>query len=188
MINLLPPTRLLDIKTARNNTVLRRYIELLLLSMVIIGLAVAASYYFLDSRRNDVQSSLEANKKTINELKKTQDQAQGLSTTINTVAKLLAQNIKFSEVLTKIGNVMPEGASLTNVQFEADELNAPLIVTVDMVNEERGAVLRNNLAKSELFQDAKIKSIIAIEAPEEGYPYKYTAILQVYFKENEAKR
>lgn len=188
MINLLPPNRVLNMKIARSNTILRRYIELLIISMLVLAAAVAASYYFLDSRRNDVKSALQADSKTIAELKKTQDQAQGLSVTINTVAKLLSQNIKFSEVLTKIGSVMPSGASLTNVQFEADELNSPLIVTVDMVNEERGAVLRNNLANSDLFQDAKIKSILAIEDPEEGYPYGYTAVLEVYFKEAEVKK
>lgn len=187
MINLLPPNRRLDMKIARNNTVLRRYIELILLSMIIIIAAIAASYYFLDSRRTDVKNTVEADKKTIAELKKTQEEAQGLSTTINTVAKLLSQNIKFSDVLTKIGNVMPDGASLTNVQFEAGELNAPLIVTVDMVNEERGAVLRNNLANSEIFEDARIRSILAIETKQPNYPYSYTAILEVYFKDGEAK-
>ena len=187
MINLLPPARLLNMKTARSNTVLRRYVELLIISMIIIAAAVAVSYYFLDSRRNDVKSALAADSKSIAILKKAQDEAQGLSGTINVVAKLLSQNIKFSDVLTKIGSVMPQGASLTNVQFEADQLNSPLIVTVDMVNEERGAVLRNNLANSDIFKDAKIRSILAIEEPEEGYPYRYTAVLEVYFKDTKAK-
>ena len=58
MINLLPPQRLLDKQIARSNTILRRYVELSVISIAVIGLAVVAASYFLKSQQNKYQGQL----------------------------------------------------------------------------------------------------------------------------------
>ena len=47
MINLLPPDDRLAIEFSKKNSILRRYIELGLLSIAILAILVAGSYYYL---------------------------------------------------------------------------------------------------------------------------------------------
>lgn len=204
MINLLPPKRLLNMKVARNNTILKRYIELTLLSMLLIVVAIAASYYFLSSQQKSVKNTLEIDQKKVAELSPIQKEAEELSATINTISGLLSRNVKFSEMLTKIGSVMPSGAVLTGLQFSIEDLDAPLVVSAQVETEERAAVLRNNLATSDLFKGAEIKSILLNEESESNgststlnspltpatpsnssanSKYRYTATIDAYFKD-----
>jgi Tfp pilus assembly protein PilN len=195
MINLLPPKRLLSMRIARTNTILRRYLELTLLSVVVIAGAVVAAYFILNNQQHDIQKTLAINQAKVKKLEPIQKEAEQLSATITTIARLMSKNVKFSEMLTQIGSVMPPGSSLTGLQFSLEDTTSPLIVSAQVASEERAAVLRNNLANSLLFKDAKIVTITEIkeEKPTENdpaapavaeNPYKYTVTINAYFKDN----
>lgn len=197
MINLLPPARLLNMRIARNNVILRRYLELALLSMAIVAIAVIGAYYFLESQQNNSEQTASLARQKAEVLAPVQKQAEELSVTINTISGLLSRNMKFSEMLTQIGGVMPSGSVLTGLQFSLQDLKSPLVVSAQVENEERAAVLRNNLANSALFKSAEIKSIIEIEegdeepvvnpdgtvVPAQENPYRYTTTINAFFKD-----
>ena len=205
MINLLPPKRLLNIRIARTNTVLKRYIILVVLGVAILGGAVAASYYFLNSQQVNIKQTLVEQQKA-QQLEPIQKQAEELSVTVNTIAALLTRNIKFSDMLTTIGGLMPNGAVLTGLQFSIEDLDAPLVISAKVENEELAAVLRNNLAGSDLFKGADIESIRIIEEsktpantntsedgtatpvpPQPVSKYKYVTVINAYFKDLKGK-
>lgn len=207
MINLLPPKRVIDIKVARSNTVLRRYIELILLSMVLLAGAVIVAYYFFAIQKNNVQKTVDLNQEKISKLEPVQKQAEQLSVTVNTISGLLSRNVKFSDMLTQIGGLMPSGSVLTGLQFSIEDVQSPLVISAQVDNEQKAAVLRNNIASSSLFKSADIKSITQIEqkttqtttpttttetttvptltptSPTASSPYKYTTVINAYFKE-----
>lgn len=196
MINLLPPKRLLDIRIARRNTSLRRYVELSVVSTGVLVLAVVASFYFLNTQRVNTQKTFDINEQKVKQLEPVQAQAQQLSVTVNTISRLLSRNIRFSEMLTSIGGLMPSGSSLTGLQLSIEDLNAPLVVGANIDTEAKAAVLRNNLLSSSLFTKADIVSIIEIkdDAKNESAvnssdtqgvpnPYKYTVTINAYLKD-----
>lgn len=198
MINLLPPTRLANLKVARSNTILRRYVELTLMSIALLALATIFGYYFLNSQRTDTQKTVEVNQSKVAELQPVQKQAEQLSGTINTVTGLLAHNVKFSDMLKQIGGVMPQGSVLTGLQFSIEDLKSPLVISAQVDTEQKAAVLRNNLAASELFSRADIQSISQIGATgttnsvpsndsapgqdSETGPYKFNTVINAYLK------
>ena len=110
MINLLPPQRLLDKQIARSNTILRRYVELSVISIAVIGLAVVAASYFLKSQQNDVQETVARNTQKVKELAPVHKQGEELAATITTISNLLSHNVNFSDMLMQIGGVTPPGA------------------------------------------------------------------------------
>ncbi len=203
MINLLPPTRLLNMRIARANTNIRRYIELIAMSIIVLVLAVVAAFYFLNSQQSNAKAAADLHAAQVAELEPVQKQAEDLSATINTISRLLSQNVKFSEMLTQIGGLMPTGSILTGLQFSIEDLEAPLVVSAEVDSEEKAAILRNNLESSDLFERASLVSIVQIEedesstpAPtEEGAPassqpvltnpYKFTTTINVYLKKIE---
>lgn len=196
MINLLPPKRLLDMRIARSNTVLRRYIELVVFSILIIFVALAAAYYLLSRQQQSVKSTLETNQQKVAELEPVQKDAEELSATVNTISGLLSSNVKFSEMLTKIGGTMPAGTVLTGLQFSIENTNAPFVISAEVESEERAAVLRNNLLASGLFKSVDIKTISLIEEEGEAAQpgteaapaapartYRYTTTIDTYLKD-----
>ncbi|MBP7837397.1 hypothetical protein KA021_01705 [Candidatus Saccharibacteria bacterium] len=207
MINLLPPQRLLDKQIARSNTILRRYVELSVISIAVIGLAVVAASYFLKSQQNDVQETVARNTQKVKELAPVHKQGEELAATITTISNLLSHNVNFSDMLMQIGGVTPPGAILTGLQFSIEDFDSPLVITARVESAERGAVLRNNLASSELFSKAEIQSITQAEdsetssvpnaptpdgevAPsiEKKSQYKYTAVINAHFKKDVGKK
>ena len=193
MINLLPPKRLINMRIARNNTILRRYLELAFISSVVIGVAVMGAYYILNNQQQDIQKNVDINQAKVAQLAPIQKEAEELSATINTIAGLMSKNIKFSEMLTQIGGVMPSGSSLTGLQFSLEDTSSPLVVSAQVQTEERAAVLRNNLANSTLFKDATIVTITEIKQEESTAsdpatpvlenPYRYTVTINAFFKD-----
>lgn len=159
MINLLPPKRLLSMRTARANTILRRYINLILIGVIVIFAALAAAFYFLSSRQQNVKTVLEDHQKKVSALEPLQNEAQSLSVTVDTIASLLSRNIVFSEMLRSIGANMPPGAVLTGMQFSVETADAPLVISAEVEDEGKAAILRNNLVASGLFTSVEIKSI-----------------------------
>jgi hypothetical protein len=191
MINLLPPNDLQDIKVAKRSSVLRRYIELILVATVIIAVLVSGSYYYLKRQESNTQKTVELNNTKIEELGSVQEQAEQLSATVNTISLLLARDIKFSIILTDIGKLMPSGAVLTGLELTSADQEAPLVISAQVDTEQKAAILRNNLEASDLFERAEIKSITRIgedsnssgdadEKPSDS-PYKYITVIEAYF-------
>jgi Tfp pilus assembly protein PilN len=209
MINLIPPKRLINMRIARSNTVLRRYIELLLMSAALVVLALVVSYYFLNHRQKNVQATLDIEQKKAQQLEPVQKDAQQLSATINMIAGLQSRNVKFSQMLTTIGGAMPNGTVLTGLQFSLENVDAPFVISAEVENESLAAVLRNNLLAVGLFKTVTIKNITLLEKVEDtsqqptqstdtqaetteqpasqpkppASPYRYTTTIDTYFKD-----
>ncbi len=194
MINLLPPKERQAIATAKKNSILRRYIELFLLSAAILALLVAGSYYYLKRQEKNIQQTADLNKQKLQELEPVQEEAQQLAATMETITALLARDVSFSQMLRDIGKLMPQGSSLTGLELSGVDSQAPLSISAQIENEQTAAVLRNNLAASNLFEKAEIKSIIRKgedettttdknkKEDEKNSRYQYTATLEAYFK------
>lgn len=203
MINLLPPNRLLDMRVARSNTILRRYINLSLISLLVLALGLAATYYYFQRQLQNTQQSSVLTQAKLKQLEPIQKQAQQLSTTVTTIAGLLSRDVKFSDLLTKIGGLTPSGTVLTGLQFSIEDLKSPLVISAQVDSEEKAAILRNNLAGSPLFSKAEIQTITkgdgaatgtagvpsnqqTSDVADENSDYPFTAVIKAYFKDANA--
>ena len=207
MINLLPPQKLANIRIARANTTLRRYIELLLLALFVIAASILAAYYLLRIQQANVQTVADTNKATIAQLEPVQKQAEQLSETINTIASISSRDVTFSNMLVNIGGLMPDGTVLTGLQVSVEDFSSPLVITAEVDNEAKGAVLLNNIKSSDIFKDAEIQSITKIDTTDQTSstststttptpstdttpvsPYTYTVVINAHFKQAKGQK
>lgn len=204
MINLLPPQRVVSLKIARSNTVLRRYVELTIVSMILLFAAFGMAYYFLHAQQTNTAQTVELDKQKIEKLRPVQKQAEELSSTVNTVAGLLTNNVKFSQMLTQIAGLMPQGSVLTGLQFSIEDVKLPLAISAQVDSEQKAAILRNNIEASDLFSRADIQNISLIgepgstnSVPSNGVAdkpsstqslYTYTTVINAYLSNNEVKK
>lgn len=189
MINLLPPKRLTLITIARRNSVLLNYILLIAGGALFLFLVIIIGGHYLGKQHKAAFQQSEADAKSIKDYQPVEQKAKELSSTINTIAGLFAKDLKFSDLLTQIGSVMPEGAVLTSLRFSIDELDSPLEIKAQVDSQEKAAVLRNNLDSSNLFSSAEIVDITAITTVSTATggtvgPYRYNTTLNVKFKKS----
>jgi Tfp pilus assembly protein PilN len=132
--------------------------------------AILVARYFFGVQNDNIQRTVDLNNAKIASLQPVQKQAEELSATVNTISGLLSRNVKFSDMLTQIGGIMPPGSVLTGLKFSLEDVEAPLVVSAQVDNEQKAAVLRNNLAASSLFEKAELKNITKIEEKDTTTP------------------
>lgn len=173
MINLLPPDQKEAIKFGRLNTILIQYVVLaIVVTIALLGVVIAGSQK-LSSVQSDIRSQTKADESKVQELSGYQEEAKKIADRVNTLSNLFDREVKFSELLTSIGGVMPSGSALTQLSLSEDR-TLPLNLTASVKDEATAAVLRKNLEESDIFDKADIISITADEDVNSGYKFQVT--------------
>lgn len=180
MISLLPPESKTATKYARLNVTLIQYCVL----VMIISAALIAIIFFamavVDKQEDNLKAVIAEDQAKAAELEVVNGEAKELSTTINTISKLLEREIKFSELLEEIASILPKGTVLTGLTL-SEKQDQPLTLDALVVDEEAAAILRENLDDSDLFEAADIVSIAAGESDSASGTYNFTAQYRAYF-------
>jgi Tfp pilus assembly protein PilN len=93
------------------------------------------------------------------------------------------QSVSFSELIPKIGAVLPEGVVLNSLSLTGG-ITDPLQLNVDMLNANLVSVLIRNLVESDLFEAADILSLSprgASDSEGGGAVYNFNASLTASF-------
>lgn len=189
MINLLPD----DIKVARRYATLNRklghYVVFVLAAITLLGGAYGYGYVTLNQEREKVESTVAAKSAELTDLEALSSEAQGISDTISTAATLLNREIRFSELIQKIGSVMPVGAKLNGLSLTGDKTH-PLEIQAVLVSPEQAGVLQNNLLTLDLFEAADIQDVqttVAVDEQTKQETKTITSRLSVSFKNAKPK-
>jgi Tfp pilus assembly protein PilN len=158
VINLLPA----DIKSNRRfgnrNRLVIRYCFLVAMILVLLGGMYGFGYMSLTQTRRTVEQSVAQKSADIADLDTLNKKAQDLSDMISTAATLLNRETKFSDLITKIGGAMPEGAALTKLSLASDHTK-PLEIQATLDNEAQASILQKNLIASGVFAAADIEEV-----------------------------
>lgn len=184
MINLLPD----DSKSARRFATLNRKIGnyLVLVGLIITLLCGAYGYghLTLTKERSDIEASIATKSAELTDLEALSNEAQGISDTISTAATLLNREIRFSELIQKIGSVMPEGAKLNGLSLTGDKTH-PLEIQAILESPEQAGILQNNLLTLDIFEAADIQDVQTTTVVDEQTKVEtktYTSRMSVSFK------
>jgi hypothetical protein len=184
VINLLPDNS----KSARRYATLNRKIGnyLVLVGLIITLLCGAYGYGYitLTKERTDVEASIAAKSAELTDLEALSNEAQGISDTISTAATLLNREIRFSELIQKIGSVMPEGAKLNGLSLTGDKTH-PLEIQAVLETPEQAGILQNNLLTLDIFEAADIQDVQTTTVVDEQTKVEtktYTSRMSVSFK------
>lgn len=158
MINLLPP----DIKESRlyasRNIALLRSCLFLAASVLFLGLMLGYGFYTLRLNAESITKTAALKEKELGDMASLQKQAQDLSDTIKTASTLLNRETKFSDLISKLGALMPEGASMKSLKLTGDTTQ-PLQISARLTSIDQAAVLQKNLLSSTLFSAVDIQSV-----------------------------
>jgi len=186
MINLLPAEIRLERQYGRKNRILVGYVLALITTALLVAIVMIGSRQFFGTDESAIKNEIEQNNSTILAL---QAKTADINTTVarlDTVNKLYDSGISFSELVPKIGSLLPEGTVLNALSLtgaSTDTLN----LDVDLERPELAATLVTNLLDSKLFEAADIGNINPKGA--DGDKYRYGTTVRVSFVGSaEAKR
>lgn len=185
MINLLPPDLKEQIKYAKFNRTVVRYVKLTIVVAVVLGGILAGSFYYLNLESTAAQNNVSAKQATIAQYKGSiLPKATDAANRLNAIAYAQTAQTHFSKLLSDLAAVMPQGVSMNTIALTGNAA-APVTITVDAQTYDEILALRNALLTSPRIQAADINSIIATNPPQYGYNFQGSLVLA--FKAGEAK-
>ena len=165
MINLLPNEQKEDIRAARANVIIVRYIVIITCAILFIGIALYVSYSVLRITMNSANDVIAANDVKASVYSETKKEVDGLSSQLADAKAILDQEVQYSKVLVKIGQLMPAGTvlgamTLKDENFVGGQTSsaAPIEVTAYARSATEASQLQTQCQGSPLFNKVELKS------------------------------
>jgi Tfp pilus assembly protein PilN len=189
MINLLPPKVKENHLYGRRNVALLSYSATLLATAMLTAGIMYGSLQFIGSDESDLTEEIKSAQTDITALEAQIKPIESVATRLETAKKIADQSVSFSELIPKIGAVLPNGVVLNALSLTGGATD-PLQLDVDMTNANLAAVMIRNLVESDLFEAADIASLTPkATSEEEGdndsgstpSPYQFNASITASF-------
>ncbi len=174
MINLLPNSQKSGIRAARTNTILLRYMGIILMALLFIIGVLAVYYVILQNTMASAEAQIEANDTKADIYNETRQQVEGLSTKLTEAKTSLDQEIRYSKYLLALGQAMPAGTVLDTLTLDTTHFNGtPFELKAYAKSNDEAVSLGNQLKASPLlFTQVDIQS--TSEGGIDGYPVTVT--------------
>lgn len=188
MINLLPPDYRLRQRYGRINRRQVRWIEIGLLLIAVLILILGAGWLYMDKQTKDLNRSTAATKRQleVQNLTKVQAQADQISQNVRIINQVLSRELRFSDLITEIGKVMPPGAVLNSLTL-SNKVSGALDLSANAKNYTSAAQIAVNLSdpKNNIF--AKV-DIINVNCSTTSAAYPCSVSLRALFDKNVPQR
>jgi len=183
MINLLPPDVKQNIIYGRRNTLLRRWVVILIMSIAGVWIIVMAGLFYMQQsihtysiQRSKSQAELKAQ-----HLEETQKQVQNISSSLKLAVQVLSREVLFSKLIKQIGTVIPKNASLTNLDIT--QTQGGIDLTAIAADENAATQVQINLQDpdNKIFDKADILSITCSDMNLTNPRYPCTVLIRAQF-------
>lgn len=161
MINLMPTDEKRQLSAARINTILVRYMIVVVLAGLFAGLVLAGSLFLLTQTRDSAKSLIEANDTKASAYSSTQAELSALSTNLTDAKSVLDQQTSYAKTLRRIGEVMPAGTVLDSLNLSANSLSegAPMTLKIYAKDNQSAVAARSQFESSSFFSSVSLDSV-----------------------------
>jgi len=168
MINLLPSDDKRQLKAARVNVILLRYNLLLLGSVLFLVVAGGVAFFYLTNTKTLAQESIEDNLRREGGYAAVKTEADTFRKELSSSKAILDEQVSYAKAALNIAKLLPDGTSLNELKLNQQSFAAPLILTVNIRDEQAAAQLIRNFESSSLFSGVT-KGKISVGTG--AYPY-----------------
>ncbi len=185
MINLLSPVQKEEIKAARLNVQLRKYVLLSSFVAVAIIAVYGIGFYFVINEKDKAQQQLSQDESAVVRYQSVQKDAKAYKTNLTIANKVLTSGQSYSTFLTSVAQALPGGSILTDLTM--NDLGGPTVataagagaITLHARTTSYGGALqvKDSLEASDVFENVSITDVKRAEitaestALEKKYPF-----------------
>ncbi|TXG76876.1 hypothetical protein E6P97_02675 [Patescibacteria group bacterium] len=170
MINLLPPRLQKEIRAAHSNTLLLRYIILLVCSLAFMIGALAITYFTINQAVKRADTTKQENEQKAAGYLTTQSAATKLRSDLSAAKTLFDNEIRYSKVITRFSGLLPNGAAVDSFQVTDASFSQPMNVPVRIRDRSAAEALQTSFMSSPYVTNDSIGSI-QTEGGSSAYPY-----------------
>lgn len=171
MINLVPPSYSQAIRTGRANTRLRIWLIGALAATGGLLVIIGGAWLYMNHQSDNLRDSTESINQQLQtqNLSSIQKQAATINGNIKIINQVLGREIRFSELIQKIGSVLPSGTVLSSLSVSKVEGAIDLNVSAKDVTSANQVAVNLDDSKNKLFDKIDIVSI-SCSADAKTYP------------------
>lgn len=174
MINLLPTDKKAEIRAARTNTIISRYAGIVLAAVLFCVGVLYVSHMLLEQTMKSTKNRADTTNSQANSLGATDAQVQALSAKLTESKQLLDQEVRYSKLLTKLGQSMPANTVLDSIALNESSFNGtPTTLRVYAKSVADTNTLTQNLHASQLFSQVAVQTTDPAGGID-GYPVSVT--------------
>ena len=178
MINLMPDDAKKELRAARINVLLLRYMFIIVLATAFLGLILFGATFLLDRTRISSQQLIDANDTKAEVYSATKAQVDTLSTSLSEAKGILDQEVVYSNVLMNIAQQMPAGTIIDEITLGSASFGAaPLTVKVYAKSTNDIVALQDSFKSSPLFSSVSFQTVSDTAGGIDGYPASATITL-----------
>lgn len=118
MINLLSPEERKQIKAARANSILMRYVVMSLIVVVIIVVELISSYFMLVFNQSASRETINDNQSKSSAFSSIKSDAEKYRSNLRVAKYILDTQAPYTDILNAIAKRLPNGASLTGISID----------------------------------------------------------------------
>ena len=172
MINLLPADNVKNLRAARANTLLLRYVILLIFVFAGMIAAFGVAYYILSNDKSNAETQIEANSQKEKQYTKVRTEAREFRSDLSSAKAILSKRVAYTKILLNLAKAMPKGTVMTDVTLDPTMAGKPIAMKAKAINPGLVIELRNQLQDSGMFSDIHYDVITIPETPLDQYRYE----------------
>lgn len=176
MINLLPDDAKKEIRAARTNVSLLKYIFVLAAGVTFLSVVAGGIYFILLGTQTSAESVIKDNQSKTSSYSTAQAQAQALRASLASAKTILDKEVRYSKVITGIAALMPAGAVLDSLSLSPATFGTPTTLTIYARTTEDALAVKNNFQTSSLFSNV---TFVSISNASQAGSYPITATLSL---------
>ncbi len=174
IINLLPNETKKQMRAARINALLAKYIGVLLISVIFLALACVTSYFFLINSKATAEKVITFNQTKSDSYSSVLSQANAINASFSVASSIISQQISYSDIIMGIGAALPSGVVLNSLSVSKDNIGTPIVLKLSAQNAEKATELKANFQKYPLFSGYIFQSSTLNSSGSGGYPVEIT--------------
>lgn len=174
MINLLSGEAKKELKSARRNVILRKYVFTVFFLMFVIAGSYAVGYGLLSAQEANYKQQIAEYAPQKAAYSKTIKQATEYNKNLAIAKSILANELAYSSFTTLIARTMPTSAVLVGLNITTKDLEKPIELNFAAKSYNDVLATKEAFENSAYFSEAKIRSTNKL--PQGAYPYQFSMI------------
>ena len=179
MINLLPDGAKIEMRAARTNVTLVKYIFVLGFGAMFLCFISIAVYFVLINTEASAKATVAENTSKSTAYSSVQAQSNSLKASLSSAKIILDKEVDYTKILTGIARVMPAGVVLDALSLSPTTLGAPITLQAYAKTTSAALALKDSFQKSFLFSNVTFLSLASGTSQATGYPVSISISLTI---------
>lgn len=178
MINLMPDDAKKELRAARVNVLLIRYMGVIFAAFTFLVFILFGSYFLLNQSKSSSEQLIAANDTKADVYKTTREQINTLSDQLAGAKAILNKEVLYSDVLVDIGQRMTPGTIIDKISLTAASFSGTATTLKVFAKTTNDAVaLRDSFQQSSLFKNVSFQTVSDSNSGVVDYPVSATLTL-----------